>query len=95
MIGTDISANREVLLAVGVPVFTVLKYTLNVVATELTAAADATVLKRTLCIKEPFAPEVKARNWSVPIALAAEPSLLTKARTAQPLEPILFPKLRI
>ena len=47
IIGTEISANKVVFDAVGVPVLTVLKNTRNVVATELTAAADATVLNLT------------------------------------------------
>lgn len=77
--GTEISANKLVFAAVGVPVFTELKNTLSVVATELTAAADDTGINLTLCIKLPFAPVVNAKNWSVPIAFGAEPSDLTSA----------------
>jgi hypothetical protein len=79
IIGTDISANKCVLAAVGVPVFTALKNTLKVVATELTAAAEATGMNLTLWTKLPFKPAVNAKNWSVPIAFTAEPSERTKA----------------
>ena len=46
--------------------FTELKNTRSVVATELTAAADATGINLTRCTKLPFAPALNARNISVP-----------------------------
>ncbi len=64
---------------VGVPVLIELKNTRSVVATELTAAADATGINLTRCTKLPFRPDVNAKNWSVPIALAADPSERTNA----------------
>ncbi len=63
IMGTEISASKDVLAAVVAPaaeptaVFTVLMKTLKVVATEFTAAADATVLNLTLWTKDPCAPD--------------------------------------
>lgn len=62
MIGTLTSANRCVLAFVVAPaalpteVLTVDSYILKVVATELTAAAEATTLNLTDCIKVPLVP---------------------------------------
>jgi hypothetical protein len=85
--GTEISANRDVLVDVGIPDPVELKNTRNVVATEVTVADDATGLKRTRCIKLPLAPEVNAKNWSVPIAFVAPPSERTNAAVV-----VIFPE---
>jgi hypothetical protein len=72
--GTEISASKNVFDEVVAPaadptaVLTVDKYTLNVVATEFVAAADATTLNLTLWINDPLVPDAKAEYIkSVPV----------------------------
>jgi hypothetical protein len=83
--GTEISANSCVLADVVAPaaeptaVLTVDKKTLNVVATEFTAAADATVLNLTLCTKLPCAPEANAEYIKIIPVAVDDPSEDTTA----------------
>lgn len=76
--GTETSPRSHVSVPpVVAPDPTVLRYTRRVVATELTAAAEATVLNLTLSTKLPFAPAVKALKMFVP--MVSVPSERTSA----------------